>query len=460
MPARMGATIGSTREGGRWKGVALVLLVVALAAGGWWALRTGEAPAIEVETRYPALGREALVIARFSAPGGLGAMRLELSQGDRTEVLAEERFPAPPPFGAEPVDSAILDVDAGFGSQPWLTEGEAVLRAVGRPWGGPLRSPDEVVVERPIEVRRSPPRLEVVSARPVVRQGGSGLLLIRVGPHHLASGVRAGDTEFPSFPHPSGPPDVRYVLFGVPWDHDDTGEVRVWATNDAGMRVEAPALRRLAQSASTTDTIRLDDAFLERVVPPIASRRSDLPEGSPLETYLAINGDLRAENLERIRELASVTAPELLFEGAFLQLPNSVVLAGFADDRTYLYDGEAVDRQVHLGLDLASVARAPVPAPNHGRVILADWLGIYGNAVLLDHGGGLMSLSGHLSRIDVAEGQKVTKGETIGASGQTGLAGGDHLHLEVLVHGTSVDPIEWLDGRWIETHVLEPMQLE
>ena len=74
-------------------------------------------------------------------------------------------------------------------------------------------------------------------------------------------------------------------------------------------------------------------------------------------------------------------------------------------------------------------------AANAGKVLHASWLGIYGNCVILDHGMGVQSLYGHLSSFDVKVGDPVTKGQTIGRSGMTGLAGGDHLHFTMLVRG-------------------------
>ena len=80
-------------------------------------------------------------------------------------------------------------------------------------------------------------------------------------------------------------------------------------------------------------------------------------------------------------------------------------------------------------------------------------MGIYGNAVVLDHGVGLFSLYAHLSEIEVVEGDEVSKGDVLGRTGATGLAGGDHLHFSMLVQGYFVDPLEWLDGRWIADHI-------
>ena len=114
------------------------------------------------------------------------------------------------------------------------------------------------------------------------------------------------------------------------------------------------------------------------------------------------------------------------------------------------HEGEEIDRQDHMGFDLASVRRDRVPAANDGLVALARYFGIYGNAVVIDHGFGLMSLYGHLSSIAVEEGQAVKRGEILGRTGETGLAGGDHLHFTMLVQGQPVNPVEWWDGKWIE----------
>jgi murein DD-endopeptidase MepM/ murein hydrolase activator NlpD len=83
----------------------------------------------------------------------------------------------------------------------------------------------------------------------------------------------------------------------------------------------------------------------------------------------------------------------------------------------------------------------------------ASWLGIYGNCVVIDHGLGVQSLYGHLSSFDVKVGDTVTKGQPIGRSGMTGLAGGDHLHFTMLVGGRMVTPVEWWDPHWIADRV-------
>ena len=95
----------------------------------------------------------------------------------------------------------------------------------------------------------------------------------------------------------------------------------------------------------------------------------------------------------------------------------------------------------------------PVVAANAGTVLNASWLGIYGNCVILDHGMGVQSLYAHLSSLDVKAGDTVTRGQTLGRSGRTGLAANDHLHFTMLVGGRMVNPVEWWDSRWIADRV-------
>ena len=127
--------------------------------------------------------------------------------------------------------------------------------------------------------------------------------------------------------------------------------------------------------------------------------------------------------------------------------------ANFGDSRTYTSGGKKIDHQVHTGLDLASVARAEVPAANAGQVIFAEELGIYGNIVVIDHGLGLMTLYSHLSEFRVKPGDNVKPGQVVGTTGTTGLAAGDHVHFGVLVSGVAVQPLEWLDAKWVQSNI-------
>lgn len=98
----------------------------------------------------------------------------------------------------------------------------------------------------------------------------------------------------------------------------------------------------------------------------------------------------------------------------------------------------------HKGVDLAAPAGSPIYATADGVVSRADWAGGYGLAVELRHAGGLETRYGHMSRLNVAAGQRVRKGDTIGFVGSTGRSTGPHLHYEVLVRGQAVNPMGYL----------------
>ncbi len=160
--------------------------------------------------------------------------------------------------------------------------------------------------------------------------------------------------------------------------------------------------------------------------------------------------------------MSEKTSPDLLWKGeVFHPFTNTnAVESAFADRRTYVYQGKEVDHQTHLGFDLASVKNAPasVVSANRGKVLFAEELGIYGNCVIIDHGMGVQSLYGHLSSFTVKEGDMVEKGQEVGKSGITGLAGGDHLHFTMLVNGHMINPVEWWDAHWIADRILRKLK--
>ncbi len=108
--------------------------------------------------------------------------------------------------------------------------------------------------------------------------------------------------------------------------------------------------------------------------------------------------------------------------------------------RHYIYQGKEIDQQVHLGYDLAVTQHVGVQASNDGRVVWAAPLGIYGNCIVVDHGYGLQTIYGHLSHIDVHEGDEVKRGQVMGQSGMTGMAGGDHIHFAMQLDGLQIEP--------------------
>ena len=278
--------------------------------------------------------------------------------------------------------------------------------------------------------------------------------------------MRVGAYEYPGFPASgagiaNADAGLRVAFFALLWDQDLNTPIQVYARDDLGNESQAGFDFRVFPKVFRKSRIDVDDRFLARVVPPILQNSPELPVANPsdlLASYLTINRDLRRENNAKISALAQQSAPQILWHGQFRQLVNTAVEAGFADQRAYIYKGQEVDHQVHLGFDLASTLGAPVEASNDGKVLLAGWLGIYGNCVILDHGMGLQSLYAHLSSIEVKAGDVVKINTRLGRSGSTGLAGGDHLHFTMLLGGNPVTPIDWWSKQWVEDRVLRKLR--
>lgn len=302
---------------------------------------------------------------------------------------------------------------------------------------------------RQMDLDSKPPVISVLSGQHNVNHGGTGLVVYSTNEELAVSGVRLGDHFFPGYPYQPG----KYLcFFALPYNADPKGVTPVLTASDlAGNESTVGFNFRPLMKKFRHDSINISDNFLQSKMGQFADLYPDAT--STIDLFIKVNSELRAKNVAYLVELGKDTVPQKLWDGTFVRLPNSAPMAAFADSRTYMYQGKAVDHQTHLGVDLASLAAAPVPAGNTGRVVLAEFMGIYGNVVVIDHGFGLQSLYSHLSEIHVQKGDTVQRDQIIGKTGATGMAGGDHLHFGILVSGIEVQPIEWWDPQWIDHNI-------
>ena len=439
-----------------WKPIFFIAVPIVLIILGIAIFYVGAPPVINIQLTMPTIGKRSPMTVEVSeARRGLTRVRVEFIQDANTALLDEKNYKPSMqiPFLGGKTEKDTLPVVAGLQALPELKGGQAIIRVTAGRAGTWLRKPSDVVEELTLPVRLTPPSLQVTSTQTYVTQGGSEAVTYRVGETATLDGVRVGELWFPGYPLPGGGPNDRFALFAVPYDMS-TPDVRLVAEDSAGNAAEAGFIGNFTRRRLSTDTIQVNDAFLNKVVPPILAQTPEFREhGTLLDSYVAINREMRESNAETIKALAGNTQKSFLWNKPFLMMPNSKPTANFAERRTYLYQGREIDQQDHLGIDLAQTKQAPIPSANDGVVVLARFLGIYGNAVVIDHGYGLMTIYGHLSSIAVTEGQKITRGETIGRTGETGLAGGDHLHYCTLLMGMPVNPIEWSDGNWIKNRI-------
>ncbi len=439
----------------RWKRVLFLLIVLAaLGAAGWFvAVRMErEAPAISFAEEPAFIGRGSQWTFTVSdRKSGLRQVRVWVRQGTEMAVAYAVDIPSPGWWSAEGerVREVTVRTDPG---ELNLADGPATLIVAAQDnslWG--LKG-NSTFLELPVTVDTKPPRIDLLSTVHNVAEGGTGLVIFRVGEEPARAGVEADGVFYPAYPEAAGGEGAHLAYFALPPETDQGLKLVLVAADRAGNETRRAFPVRILRKSFPRDTMNISDAFLARKVPEFQDSDPGL-SADLLEAYLIVNREWRERDHRKLRELCAESAPERLWAGAFLQMPNTKNMAPYAVRRTYMYRGKVVDRQVHLGLDLASTAGAPVPAANSGVVAMTGGLGIYGQTVLVDHGQGLFSLYSHLSGIAVAEGERVERGQTVGTSGQTGMAGGDHLHFSILASGEFVNPVEWLDSHWIEDNI-------
>ncbi len=426
----------------------LVLLVVVIGSVAYLAWRQS-VPGVRVTSAAPRLvgQKTATAVTLESARGNVAHVEVRLVQGSNTRIVARlDGIPARRVNVPVALDSAALG----------LKEGPATIEVRARDdFWRPIRLGDRVVAGFPITVDLTPPKIELLAATQYLSQGGAGLVVFRVT-GAARSSVLAGAAPMPSVP--VGPPEgnTRMALIGLPYDFAPGTPLAVTAQDEAGNTASRGISSEVRPRRFPHDTIEIKDAFLQAKVPELLPQH---PAGQPLvDAFLVINRDQRKQAEAEKRRIGATSADRPLWEGAFVQPRNTKVFSNFAETRTYRYQGREIDTQVHFGFDLASTKQAPVPAANKGVVAFVGPLSIYGNVVIVDHGLGLQTLYAHLSSASVKAGDAVARGQELGRSGATGLAIGDHLHYEVLVHGVSVSPIEWWDGKWIRDHISKPLK--
>jgi murein DD-endopeptidase MepM/ murein hydrolase activator NlpD len=445
-------------RGGRWPLRVAAFFCLGLAAAGiWWvALRLeGEPPLAHWDVSSPLhLGKAAELPLTVADPAsGVRRLLVVLNKDGKDVVLADLLFPTSGVLGLQKVhrDSTRVKIDPaalGFG------DGKARLRITlwdhsWRNWwhGNITDLQTEVIIDT------RPPAIENLTPQNYVNQGGAGLAVYRLSEPCPTSGVRVGAHFFPGYSGYYADPSIHIAFFGMSHLQGTPAEIVLEAKDSAGNGNRLRWPYHFRKKTFKKDALQVGDGFIKQILPEFHALLPAKAKATLKDQFLFINRDLRQANYEQIVAATGKTESAMLWKGPFLRLPNSAPRAGFADHRTYLYDGKEIDQQDHLGVDLASLARSPVPAANSGVVVHTGVIGIYGQTVIVDHGYGLFSMYSHLSQIAVKAGERVAKETVLGHTGSTGLAGGDHLHFSVLVQHMFVDPIEWWDSHWIQDNI-------
>ncbi len=402
-------------------------------------------PTLALDPSVTSIGTATPVKIHVTDPHGVRNVSAWVEQnGARYQVLDNAR-PATRLFFFKNQKPEQVDFVTGTKNTPALKDGKAKL--IVEATSNDLRG-STVSESRDVDIITRPPSITPDGAQHYINQGGTELVTFSVSGFWTEAGEKSGSYTFRSFPLP-GKQEQRFSLFAYPWDLPVTTTPFVYATNPAGNMAIGHFWFKVFPKKFRKRDLDIDDAFLNKVVDEIDPGGS----GDLVTRFLKINGEMRRANNQTLADLRNKTAEKFLWSGPFLRM-NAKAESNFADDRTYIYHGKKIDEQVHLGFDLSNVKNTPIPAANDGKVVWAERLGIYGNCIVVDHGYGLQSIYGHLNEIRVKPGDMVKKGQIMGLSGATGLAGGDHLHFSMQVDGVQINPVEWWDEHWIHDRIL------
>jgi hypothetical protein len=419
--------------------LSLPLLLVVSGCGG--------KPTIDIPATLTTVGQATPVTVRVHDTHGLSKLTATVEQNGA-------QYPAWQSSAATKDADSTFNFTVGAKTTPQLRDGKAklIIEATSAGFGhGTAR------VEREVNIVTQPPTVSADSDQHYLYRGMADLATLNVTGSYTAAGVRVGDQTFRAWPMPGGKPGL-FSLYAFAWNMPDGTTPVVFAANGSGNDVTTPLtiiFPKKEQPVYTKHEIQVTDQFMNKVLGELDPNGT----GDPVARFVKINSEMRKANNKTLSDLRLKSADHFLWSQPFTRQSHSQAEATFADMRTYFYHGQKIDQQTHLGYDLAVTQHVGVEASNDGGVVWAAPLGIYGNCIVVDHGYGLQTIYGHLSRIDVHEGDMVKRSQVMGLSGMTGMAGGDHVHFAMQLDGVQIDPKEWWDPHWIQDHIARRVDL-
>ncbi len=301
------------------------------------------------------------------------------------------------------------------------------------------------------------PIANVIDNSRYIRRGGSAIAIVQIEDLNLKDFYISFNDKirFELVPFYKD----NYFVSLIAWDVNIEKFIKVnlIATDKAGNKTITKIPLYIQPLKIKKDNISISSNFIENVSSSVLEQSGEaIPVELP-KRFIEQNRILREKNIKFLREF---TLKKMDFAKIdkfkikrFKRLRGSKTAAGFAEKRFYMYDGEKIDEAWHLGMDWASVKKAPIKVSNYGKVIFNEYLGIYGNTIIVDHKMGLASLYAHTSSQNIELGQMVKAKQKIANTGTTGAVMGDHLHFGILIQGIEVNPLEWMDRNWIKNNI-------
>ncbi len=464
--------------------ILLLLFLIVLGYGGWlfsenysfiMAFFERDEPNFEI-IKFPkgiGINPSQATIQVSDSGAGLGEVIIRAIQAGSSQELLRKKYDREI-VHTDQITFEIPGREAGFRTQPVEI---SLIIADESFWSNTRRES----MELPVSFVR--PRIEPLTTQHNIAQGGVSLAFFKiVAGDEFESGVKVGDLTFPAYqakmldPTFENSADIYFSFFALPLDFTERDAIKAYIVDKVGNDSTAPLATRILQKNYPRMDTQLSDGFIkrmsERLLPGYAELLAQLDnkvfDGRPLTdqadanelaaSFRLINNDYRALLSRFVEPLFKASQPKKLWQGPFIRPLSGAPTAPFSEARRYLYQGIEAGASTHDGIDLASTAGDIVRAANSGVVAFVGDLGIYGTTVMVDHGFGLFSMYSHLSAALVDQEQVITTNMPIGRTGQTGLAGGDHLHYEMRLHGLPIRPVEWWDGSWIRDHIEEKIK--
>jgi murein DD-endopeptidase MepM/ murein hydrolase activator NlpD len=425
----------------------LVVIAIVVLAPIVYVLARSATPVVDLTSPVTSLGQATPIAVHVHDPRGVSKLSAIVEQNGTQYAAWQSSQPS------SAADSTF-SFTAGVKTTPQLRDGKAkliveatsndLLQKTGR-------------LERDVTVVTQPPTISVDSDQHYLYLGMADLATFNVSGGWTEAGVRVGDQTYRAWPMPGGKAGF-FSLYAFAWNMPLGTIPLAYASNGAGNDVTSPLVVQFPkkeQPKYTVHDLQVSDAFMQKVVGELDPSGS----GDPVARFVEINSEMRRANNKTLSDLRFKTADRFLWSQPFTRQSHSQAESTFADLRNYIYQGKKIDQQVHLGYDLAVTQHVGVEASNDGRVVYAAPLGIYGNCIVVDHGYGLQTIYGHLSHIAVHEGDMVKRGQVMGQSGMTGMAGGDHIHFAMQLDGVQIDPKEWWDSHWIQDHIAKRVEV-
>jgi murein DD-endopeptidase MepM/ murein hydrolase activator NlpD len=306
-----------------------------------------------------------------------------------------------------------------------------------------------------LQVDTEAPLTEIINNSYAIGNGGSAAAVVKVSDENLKDKyiLVNGKYRFNLTPFVK----KNYYAALIAWPvGEKTFDAELVAEDYAGnvVKEHIPYYWRKYRYPKTK--IKISDKFINSVAIRVLEKMDLSIPKDPVQIFKKINETVRKINEDEIHNITSKVYEDKIsgFSIArFNPLPGSAVRAYFGERRSYYYHNKQISQAIHKGIDLAKIKRAKIYSTNYGKVVAAKYIGIYGNALIIYHKLGLYTLYGHTSVFKVKVGDRIRRGQVIARTGATGAVFGDHLHFGIYVQGYAVNPLEWMDSRWVKLNI-------